>query len=142
VAVLGITISALFGTTIGLIFGYIGGIVDMIIMRIVDIMMSMPVLFLALALAVVIPAGDLYAKSRHPYTRALLAAVPIPDPDIQAAEEILGGEVPSPLNPPAGCRFHPRCSHARKICAESEPDLAEISPGHKAACHLDASHSY
>jgi len=85
------------------------------------------------------PAGDLYAKSRHPYTRALLAAVPIPDPDIEVTQEILGGEVPSPLNPPSGCRFHPRCSHARKICAESEPDLTEIAAGHKVACHLEAS---
>jgi len=88
-----------------------------------------------------VPAGDLYARSRHPYTRALLAAVPIPDPDIQAAQEILGGEVPSPLNPPSGCRFHPRCPHTMKICAESEPDLTEISPGHKVACYLDFNQS-
>ncbi len=87
------------------------------------------------------PARDLYAKSRHPYTRALLAAVPIPDPDVQVTQEILGGEVPSPLNPPAGCRFHPRCSLVKKICAENEPELVEISAGHKVACHLDSNPS-
>ncbi len=88
-----------------------------------------------------VPAGDLFSKSRHPYTRALLAAVPIPDPEATVTQEILGGEVPSPLNPPAGCRFHPRCSQAKKLCAESEPELSEIYPGHKVACHLDTNHS-
>ena len=80
------------------------------------------------------PATDLYAQARHPYTQALLAAVPVPDPDVEVTEEILGGEVPSPLNPPSGCRFHPRCKHAEEICSTEAPKLNEISPGHRAAC--------
>ncbi len=81
------------------------------------------------------PAESLYAEAQHPYTRALLAAVPIPDPDVEVAGEVLGGEVPSPLNPPTGCRFHPRCLLAKEICLEEEPELVEITPGHKLACH-------
>jgi len=82
------------------------------------------------------PAVSLYTNARHPYTRALLSAVPIPDPDVEMAQEILGGEVPSPLNPPSGCRFHPRCSQKKDICAEMEPELQEVSPGHRVACHI------
>jgi oligopeptide/dipeptide ABC transporter ATP-binding protein len=77
----------------------------------------------------------LYRTGQHPYTRALfLAALPA-DPD-QEEEAILAGEVPTPLNPPAGCRFHPRCPQAMPRCSEAEPVLREVSPGHHVACHL------
>jgi oligopeptide/dipeptide ABC transporter ATP-binding protein len=74
----------------------------------------------------------------HPYTRALLSAVPIPDPKLEAKREhiVLRGEVPSPLNPPSGCVFHPRCPVAIDRCAAEVPALREITPGHYAACHL------
>jgi oligopeptide transport system ATP-binding protein len=82
------------------------------------------------------PAADLYSKAQHPYTQALLAAVPIPDPDVEITDEILGGEVPSPLNPPSGCRFHPRCSQVKEICSHEAPQFKEVSSGHKVACHI------
>jgi oligopeptide transport system ATP-binding protein len=80
----------------------------------------------------------LYAEPMHPYTRALLSAVPIPDPGLEATRErtVLRGEVPSPLNPPRGCVFHPRCSIAVDRCSAEIPPLREIRPGHWAACHL------
>jgi oligopeptide/dipeptide ABC transporter ATP-binding protein len=80
----------------------------------------------------------LYDDPLHPYTKALLAAVPIPDPELEARRErvVLGGEVPSPLNPPAGCVFHPRCPIAIDRCRAVIPDLREIRPGHWAACLL------
>jgi oligopeptide transport system ATP-binding protein len=80
----------------------------------------------------------LYDDPRHPYTRALLSAVPIPDPVLEARREriVLGGEVPSPLNPPPGCVFHPRCPIAVDRCSQDIPDLREIRPGHWGACHL------
>jgi oligopeptide/dipeptide ABC transporter ATP-binding protein len=80
----------------------------------------------------------LYEKPLHPYTRALLSAVPIPDPKLEATRErmVLRGEVPSPLNPPAGCVFHPRCPIAVERCSAEIPPLREIRPGHWAACHL------
>jgi oligopeptide/dipeptide ABC transporter ATP-binding protein len=77
----------------------------------------------------------LYSRALHPYSQALLSAVPIPNPSIQRPGRIiLKGDVPSPIDPPDGCRFHPRCRHARKICSESEPKLKEVEPGHFAAC--------
>jgi oligopeptide/dipeptide ABC transporter ATP-binding protein len=86
---------------------------------------------------------DLYASPRHPYTVALLSAVPVPEPVVAAEgrrlrrERIrLTGDVPSPLNPPPGCRFHTRCWKAQDICKTTEPPLAELSSGHKAACHF------
>jgi oligopeptide transport system ATP-binding protein len=83
------------------------------------------------------PAEELYERPIHPYTEALLSAVPIPDPDESARREriVLQGDVPSPVNPPSGCRFHPRCRYATGICAREEPPLVEYGPGHLAACH-------
>jgi oligopeptide/dipeptide ABC transporter ATP-binding protein len=80
----------------------------------------------------------LYEEPLHPYTRALLSAVPIPDPAAEAHRErmVLRGEVPSPLNPPSGCVFHPRCPIAVDRCSAEIPPLREIKPGHWAACHL------
>jgi oligopeptide/dipeptide ABC transporter ATP-binding protein len=79
---------------------------------------------------------SLYEDPQHPYTKALLSAVPIPDPAVEALRErvVLGGEVPSPLNPPSGCVFHPRCPIAIDECRGAVPELREISPGHRAAC--------
>jgi oligopeptide transport system ATP-binding protein len=80
----------------------------------------------------------LYEEPLHPYTRALLSAVPIPDPALEAqrSRTVLRGEVPSPLNPPGGCVFHPRCPHAVERCSAEKPLLREIRSGHWAACHL------
>ena len=78
---------------------------------------------------------DLFANNLHPYTLALMSAIPIPDPHLKRERIILKGDVPSPLNPPKGCRFHPRCSIARPNCSVDEPPLREIRPGHQSACH-------
>ena len=81
------------------------------------------------------PSKILYKKPLHPYTQALLSAVPIPDPSLQRANRIiLKGDVPSPIDPPPGCSFHPRCLYARDTCQQSEPTLKEINPEHFAAC--------
>ena len=79
---------------------------------------------------------SLYEDPLHPYTKALLSAVPIPDPVVEARREhvVLGGEVPSPLNPPSGCVFHPRCPIAVAECRTTVPELRQIRPGHRAAC--------
>jgi len=83
------------------------------------------------------PAQELYVKPIHPYTSALLAAIPIPDPEENRARErdVVGGEPPNPIDPPSGCRFHPRCPRATDICKAVEPPLAEYPGGHLAACH-------
>lgn len=80
---------------------------------------------------------ELYENPIHPYTRALLSAVPIPDPLVEKdrAPILLKGEVPSPLNPPSGCVFHPRCNAARNDCDQETPELREVSPGHYVSCH-------
>ena len=80
----------------------------------------------------------LYDEPLHPYTRALVSAVPIPDPELEMQRErvVLGGEVPSPLNPPPGCVFHPRCPIAVDRCRSTVPELRELKPGHQAACLL------
>jgi peptide/nickel transport system ATP-binding protein/oligopeptide transport system ATP-binding protein len=79
---------------------------------------------------------ELYENPCHPYTTALLSAVPIPDPLVEAKRKpiILKGEVPSPLNPPSGCVFHPRCEVALKECSQEIPELREISPDHHVSC--------
>ncbi len=79
----------------------------------------------------------LYAQPLHPYTQALIAAVPIPDPRVERQREHrpLAGDVPSPIRVPSGCPFHPRCPHLAPACRESKPELMEVTPGHKVACH-------
>jgi peptide/nickel transport system ATP-binding protein len=83
------------------------------------------------------PAEELYQRPIMPYTEALLSAVPIPDPDLSHQREriVLQGDVPSPINPPSGCRFHPRCRYMTDICKEVEPPLVDYGRGHLAACH-------
>jgi len=81
---------------------------------------------------------ELFTHPQHPYTEALLSAVPVPDPDpaVKRARIILPGDVPSPINPPSGCRFHTRCPCAIDRCHSESPELREIAPGHHVACHL------
>jgi oligopeptide/dipeptide ABC transporter ATP-binding protein len=82
------------------------------------------------------PTKELFDRPQHPYTKALFSAA-LPDhPDVTREEIILTGEVPSPINPPSGCRFHPRCPFAMPKCAEEVPQLREVAPGHLASCHL------
>jgi len=81
------------------------------------------------------PLREVYASPLHPYTRALLLAVPVPDPHRRRTEPMPEGEIPNPINPPRGCRFHPRCPAAEAVCAEEMPELLEASPGHWVACH-------
>jgi oligopeptide/dipeptide ABC transporter ATP-binding protein len=78
---------------------------------------------------------DLYSNPRHPYTQALLSAVPTTDAGTQKKRVILQGDVPNPIAPPPGCRFHPRCQRSLSTCSEGEPRLAEVAPGHHVACH-------
>jgi len=82
-------------------------------------------------------SGDeLFKTPLHPYTQALFSAIPLPKPKMKRERIVLEGEVPSPLNPPRGCRFHPRCPHAMQRCSEQEPAFTEIAPNHWAACFL------
>jgi oligopeptide/dipeptide ABC transporter ATP-binding protein len=82
--------------------------------------------------------ASLFAAPRHPYTRALIAAAPIPDPTAKRERIVLEGDVPSPMNPPSGCHFHTRCPFAFARCRSEPPLLREAGPGHRYACHLDA----
>src|SRR5512141_1802485 len=82
------------------------------------------------------PAADVIERPRHPYTRALVSAIPTPHPDVERARQriVLPGDPPSPMNPPVGCSFHPRCPYAQEICKASIPPLAPFEPGREVAC--------
>ena len=84
------------------------------------------------------PSEELYQNPVHPYSRALLSAIPLPDPDLSKERKriLLEGDVPSPIDPPPGCRFRDRCRYATPLCSEQMPQLKQIAPGHYAACHL------
>jgi len=81
-------------------------------------------------------AGDLYTNPLHPYTKILLSSVPLPDPGLKKKRAIILGDVPSPITPPPGCQFNPRCKHCGENCKTREPELIEYQPGHFAACHF------
>jgi oligopeptide transport system ATP-binding protein len=82
------------------------------------------------------PAMEFLNNARHPYTQALIASIPIPDPKMRKERKGIEGEVPSPVDPPKGCRFHPRCTIAGKICKRVEPEMIDIGRGHLVACHM------
>ncbi len=81
------------------------------------------------------PSEGLYGRPAHPYTKVLLDSIPIPDPDVETRKVAVEGEPPSPVNPPSGCRFNPRCPNASDRCRTEEPIMREIDPGHFVACH-------
>jgi len=82
------------------------------------------------------PSKNIYSEPRHPYTKALLSAIPIPNPKSSEQRTILKGDIPNPANPPSGCAFRTRCQHAMKMCSENTPDMVEVGPDHLTACHL------
>jgi oligopeptide/dipeptide ABC transporter ATP-binding protein len=79
---------------------------------------------------------DIFQEALHPYSAALVSAVPVPDPTLKGRAEVLAGEVPSSISPPSGCRFHPRCRFVQDICSEEVPDLRDVGDGHLVACHF------
>lgn len=79
---------------------------------------------------------EVYSHPLHPYTQALMAAVPVPDPHKRRSQPMPAGEIPNPINPPSGCRFHPRCPIAKEVCSQEEPELRMLRPGHQVACHF------
>ncbi len=81
-------------------------------------------------------SDEIYARPLHPYTQALIKAIPEPNPDISQADDLLTGDVPSPIDPPSGCRFHTRCPFATERCSQEEPELRDVGNGHLCACHL------
>jgi len=81
-------------------------------------------------------SAQICTDPKHPYTQALLRAVPIPDPAAKKQRVILGGDVPTPINPPSGCRFHTRCPYVFDRCKAEEPQLLDLASGHRVACHL------
>ncbi len=82
------------------------------------------------------PSTQIYANPKHPYTEALMSAIPIPDPTVRRERIVLEGDVPSPMNPPSGCRFHTRCRYAEDICRKDEPELLHLGQDHWVACHF------
>ena len=81
-------------------------------------------------------ANEIYDNPKHPYTKILMSAIPLPDPDKKLNVSKIKGEIPSPLNPPSGCTFRTRCPMAQQICAEKVPELVELKPGYACACHF------
>ena len=81
--------------------------------------------------------SDIFNGAKHPYTQALLSAIPVPDPEAKREKIVLGGEIPNPINPPSGCRFHTRCPYRERICEIEEPMMIDIGDGHQVACHLN-----
>ncbi len=79
---------------------------------------------------------DIFSNPLHPYTKALFSAVPMPDPTVKMQRVILQGDLPSPANPPKGCKFCTRCPECMEICKTDAPEFKEMTPGHKVACHL------
>ncbi|MFB6364441.1 ABC transporter ATP-binding protein [Paenibacillus elgii] len=82
------------------------------------------------------PRDELFARPLHPYTQALLSAVPVPDPTVRRERIVLKGDIPSPANPPSGCKFHTRCPLVQPVCREQAPDYRDVGGGHYVACHL------
>ena len=83
---------------------------------------------------------EIYSHPLHPYTQGLLRSVPVPDPKLARSrdKEALEGEVPSPIDPPKGCHFHPRCPYAKPVCREAVPPMTDAGGGHMVCCHLDS----
>jgi oligopeptide/dipeptide ABC transporter ATP-binding protein len=84
------------------------------------------------------PSDDLFERPLHPYTQALLSAVPVPDPTHERSRIMLEGDVPTPINPPSGCHFHPRCRLCEEICKQEAPGITDAGGGHTFRCHVAA----